>query len=47
MTIPELVRQAALFPELDPPDPPPEHPYTVVHRDGYDVGFFAGLSFGR
>ena len=25
-----------------PADPPPEHPYTVVHRDGYDIGFFAG-----
>ena len=46
MTIPELVRQAALFPHVDLPDPPPEHPYTIAHRDGYDVGFFPGLSYG-
>ena len=47
MAIPELVRQAALFPELDLPDPPPEHPYEVVHGKGYSVGIFPDLSFGQ
>jgi GNAT superfamily N-acetyltransferase len=47
VAIPALVRRAAIFPELDLPDPPPEHPYKVVRADGYTIGVFAGLSFGQ
>lgn len=38
------VRDAALFPALDLPEPPPGHPYTVIRRDGYSAGFFPGMS---
>lgn len=38
------IREAALFPELDLPDPPAGHPYKVVRREAYSVGFFAGMS---
>ncbi len=47
MAIPALVRRAAIFPELDLPDPPPEHPYEVIRADGYAIGIFPGLSFGQ
>ncbi len=46
MQIPDVVRDAALFPADDLPDPPPGHPYRVVRRDGFVVGFLPGLSFG-
>jgi hypothetical protein len=44
--IPEAVRRAALYTPSDLPDPPPEHPYTVLRRDGYAIGFMAGQSWG-
>jgi GNAT superfamily N-acetyltransferase len=44
--IPERVREAALFPHTDLPEPPPEHPYQQVLRDGYMVGLFPGLAYG-
>lgn len=44
--IPESVRNAALFPEDDLPEPPPGHPYRQVRRDGYMVGLFPGQTFG-
>jgi len=42
--LPDEVREAALFPALDLPDPPPDHPYKAFRRDGYSVGFFPGMS---
>ena len=46
MVIPEPVKNAALFPEGDLPEPPPEHPYRQVRRDGYMVGLFPGQTVG-
>lgn len=46
MLISEAVRNAALFPADDLPDPPPRHPYKVVRRRGFAVGVFPGMSFG-
>lgn len=46
MLISEAVRNAALFPVDDLPDPPPRHPYKVVRRIGFAVGVFPGMSFG-
>ncbi len=46
MAIPEAVRDAALFPAYDLPEPPPQHPYQQVRREGFVVGWFAGLSSG-
>ena len=46
VVISEIVRSAALFPEDDLPEPPPEHPYRQVRRDGYMVGLFPGQTFG-
>ena len=46
MSIPEAVRDAALFPADDLPETPPQHPYQVVRREGFAVGMFAGFSFG-
>jgi hypothetical protein len=46
VVIPDLVRRAALWPATDLPDPPPEHPYEVIRRDGFTVGAMAGMSFG-
>ena len=37
--------EAALFPELDVPDPPPGHPFQVRKGDGYQVGFTSGTSY--
>src|ERR1700750_3117068 len=39
------VIEAALFPELDLPDPPEGHPFQVRKRDGYQVGFTLGTSY--
>ena len=47
VSIPDLVRWATLFYWMDLPDPAPEHPRTLVRRDGYAVGVFPGLSFGE
>jgi GNAT superfamily N-acetyltransferase len=44
--IPDSVRDAALFPHLDLPGPPPDHPYRQVQREGYMVGLFPGLTYG-
>jgi hypothetical protein len=41
---PEL-REAALFPELDLPVPPDDHPFKVRIGDGYQLGFTPGASF--
>jgi hypothetical protein len=46
VVIPEPVRTAALFPEEALPEPPPEHPYRQVRRDGYTIGLFPGQTFG-
>jgi GNAT superfamily N-acetyltransferase len=45
MEIADPVRQAALFPELDLPDPPAGHPYRVRRGDGFVVGCFPGGTF--
>jgi hypothetical protein len=45
VTVSELVRQAALFPELDLPGPPPGHPYRQRRGDGFVVGCFPGGTF--
>lgn len=47
MVVEERVRRAALWPQTDLPDPPPEHPYEVIRRDGFTMGVFRGLSFGE
>ena len=46
MAVPDLVRRAALWPTVDLPDPPPDHPYEVIRRRGFDVGVFPGLTSG-
>ena len=46
MLSPALV-EAACFPDFDVPLPPPEHPYKVVRRDGYQLGFTPGASFAH
>lgn len=45
MTVPQHVRQAALFPELDLPAPPPGHPFRQRRGDGFVVGCFPGGTF--
>ncbi len=37
--------EAALFPELDLPDPPPGHPFQIRKGDGYQIGFTTGTSY--
>jgi GNAT superfamily N-acetyltransferase len=37
--VPEAVRQAALFPEFDLPEPPPGHPVRRVRGDDYLITF--------
>ena len=46
VVIADSVREAALFPHLDLPEPPPDHPYRQVQRDGYMVGLFQGMTHG-
>ncbi|HZP73510.1 MAG TPA: GNAT family N-acetyltransferase [Gaiellaceae bacterium] len=40
----DAIRRAALFPTLDLPPPPPEHPASRVARDGYTLSLFPGRS---
>jgi GNAT superfamily N-acetyltransferase len=47
VVIPELVSDAALFPEDDLPAPPPEHPFRQVRGHGYVVGLFPGHTLGN
>jgi GNAT superfamily N-acetyltransferase len=47
VALPDRVREAALFPDTDLPDPPPEHPFTLIRRDGYSIGMFAGMTHGN
>jgi hypothetical protein len=42
--LPDELLEAALFPELDLPDPPDGHPYTRRHGEGYVIGYMAGMS---
>jgi GNAT superfamily N-acetyltransferase len=44
-TLPPTLREAALFPELDLPDPPEGHPFQVRKGDGYQLGFTKGNTF--
>ena len=46
VAVADLVRRAALWPSFDFPDPPPEHPYELIHRAGFNVGVFPGLTSG-
>jgi GNAT superfamily N-acetyltransferase len=46
VVIADSVREAALFPLVDLPEPPPDHPNRQVRRDGYMVGLFPGLTYG-
>lgn len=43
--LPAALMEAALFPELDLPDPPPGHPFEIRKADGYQVGFTKGTSY--
>jgi len=45
MQVPDPVRRAALFPDLDLPGPPEGHPYRQRRGDGYVVGAFPGGTF--
>jgi GNAT superfamily N-acetyltransferase len=44
--LPDPIRQAALFPDNDLPDPPPGHPFQLLRHDGYTIGVFAGMTHG-
>ena len=44
MANPEQLRDAALWPSWDLPDPPPEHPFKLIRRDGFCVGAFSGTA---
>jgi GNAT superfamily N-acetyltransferase len=46
MAIPDAVVRAAIYPELDLPAPPPEHPFQRIDREGYSLGVFRGATFG-
>ena len=46
MSIPDAVVRAAIFPDLDLPVPPPEHPFERIDREGYSLGFLRGATFG-
>lgn len=37
--------EAALFPELDLPDPPPDYPFQIRYGSGYRLGFTRGTSY--
>lgn len=40
----EQLREVALWPNWDLPDPPPEHPFKLIRRDGFCVGSFLDSS---
>lgn len=44
-TLPSALVEAALFPELDLPEPPEGYPFQVRRYDGYQVGFTKGNSY--
>ncbi len=44
-TLPSALLEAALFPELDLPDPPEGYPFQIRKGDGYQVGFTSGNSY--
>jgi GNAT superfamily N-acetyltransferase len=44
---PEQLRDAALWPNWDLPDPPPGHPFKLTRRDGFCVGAFSGAADAR
>ena len=46
MAIPDAVVRAAIYPELDLPVPPPEHPFERIDRAGYSLSVFRGATFG-
>lgn len=46
MLVSDLLRRAALWPAVDLPDPPPEYPFEMIRREGFNLGVFRGLSFG-
>jgi hypothetical protein len=46
MQIPANVLEAARFPAFDLFVPPPEHPLSIVRRDGFAVMTLEGLTFG-
>jgi GNAT superfamily N-acetyltransferase len=46
MSIPDAVVRAAIFPDLDLPVPPPEHPFDRIDRVGYSLGVFRGATLG-
>ena len=44
MANPEQLRDAALWPNWDLPDPPPGHPFKLTRHDGFCLGAFAGMT---
>jgi hypothetical protein len=47
VVIPKPVQLAALFPDIDLPPPPPDHPFKQVRRDGYTIGLQTGMTFAN
>ncbi len=44
MATAEQLRDAALWPNWDLPDPPPGHPFQLTRRGGFCVGAFSGTA---
>jgi GNAT superfamily N-acetyltransferase len=38
------LRDVALWPNWDLPDPPPGHPFTLIRHDGFCIGVFSGTA---